>query len=192
MSEVLEEKVGVITGAGSGIGRATAIAAAKAGSKVVVSDISAESGNETVAIIRESGGEASFIQTDVSDPDAVGRMVAFAVDQYGGLNWACNNAAAGQFGPFIDTTQEVWDLTVGVTLSGVFYCMVEEIKVMLPAGGGNIVNMPVRKRRIHSDRRRNRVELSFKPVIPGRAVIRSGRSSNSRTTKRTINHGIHS
>lgn len=68
-------------------------------------------------------------------------MVAFTVGQYGKLDWACNNAAAAQFGPFIDATNEQWDKTIGVTLSGVFYCMREQAKVMLPTGGGNIVNI---------------------------------------------------
>ena len=141
MADLLDGKVGLVTGAGSGIGRATSLAAAQEGSKVVVADIASDSGNETVAMIKAAGGDASFIETDVSDDQAVQRMIAFALEHYGQLDWACNNAAAAQFGAFVESTNEQWYSTIAVTLSGVYYCMREQAKVMLSAGGGSIVNI---------------------------------------------------
>ncbi len=144
MTRLLEGKAGIVTGAGSGIGRATAIAAAEAGSKVVVAEIDVDSGNDTVEMVRKIGGEAEFIETDVSDPTAIVRMVDFTVDRFGGLDWACNNAARGRFGPFIETTDDEWEKTIATTLGSVFHAMRAQVRVMLEAGSGSIVNISSR------------------------------------------------
>jgi len=141
MTGRLRNKVGLITGAGSGIGRASALAFAGEGAKVVVVDTIAESGEETVTMIRRAGGEASFIKTDVSKASEVKAMVNKAVEIYGHLDCAYNNAgvvATPRLTP--DTTEEDWDHVISVNLKGVWLCMKYEIPQMLKQGKGAIVN----------------------------------------------------
>jgi NAD(P)-dependent dehydrogenase (short-subunit alcohol dehydrogenase family) len=138
----LANKVALVTGAGSGIGRATALLLAREGATLVVSDIAEQGGQETVRLITEAGGTASFVRADVSQPGACEALVGEAVSRYGALHLACNNAGIG--GPQAPTGEypaDGWDQVIGVNLSGVFYCMRYEIPAMLAAGGGAIVNI---------------------------------------------------
>jgi NAD(P)-dependent dehydrogenase (short-subunit alcohol dehydrogenase family) len=138
----LANKVALVTGAGSGIGRAAALLLAREGATVVVSDIGEQGGQETVRLITEAGGTASFVRADVSKPDACEALVAEAVRRYGALHLACNNAGiGGPQAPAGDYPTDGWDQVIGINLSGVFYCMRYEIPAMLAAGGGAIVNI---------------------------------------------------
>ncbi|WP_157215222.1 glucose 1-dehydrogenase [Flavisphingomonas formosensis] len=137
-----EGKVALVTGAGSGIGRATAELFAARGAKVVVSDVSAKAGEETVAQIKAKGGEASFVACDVSDEAQVKAMVAHAVSTYGRLDHAVNNAGIDpELVPEAEWRLDHFDKIMGVNVRGVFLCMKEEIAQMLKQGGGTIVNI---------------------------------------------------
>ncbi len=139
---LLEGKVGIVTGAGSGIGRATAIAFAKDGARVTVADRDAAGGRETVRRIEEAGKEALFVETDVAIPEQVEAMVRATVDRFGALHCASNNAAAGAgFRLLTDIAKKAWDGAIAVTLTGVWLCMKYEIPAMLASGGGSIVNI---------------------------------------------------
>jgi NAD(P)-dependent dehydrogenase (short-subunit alcohol dehydrogenase family) len=141
MNGMYEGKVAVVTGAASGIGRATAIAFAREGAKVVVADVGVEGGQETVCQIQREGGEAIFVRTDVSKAEEVEAMVATTIAEYGRLDVAFNNAGIeGQPAPTADCTRENWDRTIGINLTGVWLCMKAEIPRMLANGGGAIVN----------------------------------------------------
>lgn len=138
----LKDKVAIVTGAASGIGRAVAQAYAREGAKVVVSDISVGGGEETVKMIKDAGGEAFFIAADTSKAEDNEQLVELTVEQYGGLHIACNNAGIG--GPSAPTgeyTIEGWDKVIAINLSGVFYGCRYQIPALLQAGGGVIVNM---------------------------------------------------
>lgn len=137
----LVDKVALVTGAGTGIGRASALALARAGARVVVSDIDAGGGKETVEAILGEGGEATFQQADVTNPAEVEALVAHAVATYGGLHCAHNNA--GVLGPsakLVDVSEAQWATVLSVNLTAVFLCMKHEITAMLASGGGSIVN----------------------------------------------------
>jgi NAD(P)-dependent dehydrogenase (short-subunit alcohol dehydrogenase family) len=139
---MLKDKVTLVTGASSGIGRAIALAYARAGAKVVVSDVNVAGGEETVALIRKAGGNALFVAADVSRPADCEALVQRTVQQYGRLDIACNNAGiGGDLAPTADYPLEGWERVIGINLSGVFYCMKYQIPQMLKAGGGAIVNM---------------------------------------------------
>lgn len=133
-------KVALVTGAGSGIGRATALAFARAGASVIVSDVT-EAGNETVRLIEEAGGVARFVHADVSNPDDVERLVATTVSTYGRLDVAFNNAGiGGEQAQTGDQTWENWQRVIAVNLTGVWLGMKYQINQMLRNGGGVIVN----------------------------------------------------
>ncbi|MEL6670868.1 MAG: glucose 1-dehydrogenase [Bacteroidota bacterium] len=135
-------KVAVVTGAASGIGRAVSLKLAASGAKILVSDIHAEKGAETVAMITEAGGEAHFIACDVTKEDQVEAMVKEAVFRFGGLHIGINNAGVGGgFFPSHAVPKDVWKFVVDVNLHGVFHCMQAQIPHMLKAGGGAIVNI---------------------------------------------------
>lgn len=139
MTNNFNGKVAIVTGGSFGIGSATAIAFAKNGAKVAVVDILEDS--NTVATITQNGGEAIFIKCDVSQPAEVKAMVEKTVAHFGRLDYAFNNAGIeGQSAPTADTTQENWDRTIGVNLTGVWLCMKYEIPEILKQGGGAIVN----------------------------------------------------
>ncbi|MET3941917.1 NAD(P)-dependent dehydrogenase (short-subunit alcohol dehydrogenase family) [Paenibacillus sp. PvP094] len=139
--KLMEGKAGLVTGAGSGIGQATAIAFAREGAKVIVSDINEENGNETVKLIKEAGGKAEFFKCDISDEEQVKTLVYTTVSTYGKLDFAHNNAGYnGKFVPLGEIESSTWDQVMKINLYGTFYCMKHEINAMLQTGGGAIVN----------------------------------------------------
>ena len=141
MSGELEGKVVLVTGAGSGIGRESALAFAAAGGRVIVSDVVVDGGEETVAQIKAAGGEATFVRADVSQRADVEALVRQTVESYGRLDCAHNNAGIeGDMAPTCDCTEANWDRTIAVNLKGVWLCMKYEIPQMLEQGGGVIVN----------------------------------------------------
>lgn len=141
MTNRFDGAVALVTGGSSGIGRATAIAFAREGAKVLVADLGEAGGQETVRLIREAGGDAMFVKTDVSSAADAEAMVARAVETYGRLDIAYNNAGiVGQSTPAADGTEENWDRVIDVNLKGIFLCMKAEIPRMLSQGGGAIVN----------------------------------------------------
>lgn len=141
MSGMLDGKVAIVTGAASGIGRASAIAFAREGARVIVADRDAGGGAETEKIVRDAGGEGAFVQVDVSQADDVKGMVDAALERYGRLDCAYNNAGIG-CGPKLlcDYDDDEWQSVVDINLKGVYLCMKYEIPAMLAAGGGAIVN----------------------------------------------------
>ena len=138
----LQNKVALVTGAGSGIGRAIALLYASEGAKVVVSDISEKSGNEVVDAIKAKGGQAIFVRADSAKPEDNKNLVEKAMQQFGGLHLAVNNAGiGGPIGPVGEYPVDGWDKVVAINLSGVFYGLRYQIPAMLQGGGGSIVNM---------------------------------------------------
>jgi NAD(P)-dependent dehydrogenase (short-subunit alcohol dehydrogenase family) len=137
-----EGKVAIVTGAASGIGRASAQYYAREGAKVVVSDVNEQGGQETVRLIQASGGEAFFVITDVANPTDCEALVRKTVEKFGRLDFACNNAGiGGEQNPTADYGIEAWQRVIAINLSGVFYCMKYEVPELLKSGGGAIVNM---------------------------------------------------
>jgi NAD(P)-dependent dehydrogenase (short-subunit alcohol dehydrogenase family) len=135
------DKVVLVTGGSAGIGRVTALAFAKAGAKVVIAARRIPEGEETVSMITEAGGDAIFVQTDVSKPLEVEAMVRKIVEAYGRLDCAFNNAGVSGLGTLThDYTEERWDEVTGINLKGTWLCMKYEIAQMLTQGGGSIVN----------------------------------------------------
>ena len=142
MARELEGKVAVVTGAASGIGRATAMAMAREGAAVVVADIDIPGGEETTRLIHEGGGKGAFEPADVTDEAQVKAMVNAAVRRFGRLDCAFNNAGiAGSTGSFTDYPRETWDRIIAVNLTGTWLCMKHEIPRLLENGAGAIVNM---------------------------------------------------
>lgn len=139
---MLKNKVALVTGASSGIGRAIALTWAREGAWVVVADIHEQAGEETAAMIRAQGGDAIYMTTDVGKPEDSRALVARAVDHYGRLDVACNNAGiGGTTSPMADYPLASWGQVVQVNLSGVFYGMQHQIAAMVKTGGGSIINM---------------------------------------------------
>jgi len=138
-----QNQVAVVTGAGSGIGRATAIAFASAGAKVVVSDINDESGQATVDQIKADEGEATFIRCDVAEPADIESLITQTVAFYGRLDIGINNAGiGGKFARLIDQTKQDFDQMMAINVGGVFYGMQAQIRQMLTQPeGGRIVNI---------------------------------------------------
>jgi len=138
----LHNKVALITGAGSGIGREAALLFAKEDAQVVVCDLNENAGNETVALIDAIGGKAAFVRADVSKAADAKAMIDAAEATYGRLNILVNNA--GIFHPadgsVLDTEEDVWDLTMNVNLKGVFLGCKYGIPALQRAGGGSIIN----------------------------------------------------
>ena len=141
MAGRLEGKVALVTGASSGIGRGSALAFAAEGAKVLVADVNAKGGAETVELIEKAGGEALFIETDVTDAAACEAMVQKAVDTWGRLDCAHNNAGIAEpLARTADLSEELWDRIIAINLKGAWLCMKHEIPAMLANGGGTIVN----------------------------------------------------
>lgn len=139
---MLKNKVALVTGASSGIGRAVALIWAREGARVVVSDIDVQAGEETAALVRSQGGEALFVAADVGKPEDSKALVARAVEHFGRLDVACNNAGiAGPAALIADYPLDGWAQVININLSGVFYGMQHQIAAMLKTGGGSIVNM---------------------------------------------------
>ncbi|OBX24947.1 NAD(P)-dependent dehydrogenase (short-subunit alcohol dehydrogenase family) [Gelidibacter algens] len=140
--KILEDKVAIITGAASGIGRATALLFAKEGAKVIVSDIDEAKGHEAVEAIEKDGGTAFFIKADTSSPEAVEHLVKQTVAKYGALHIAVNNAGiGGTQEPVADYPIEDWKKVLDINLSGVFYGVKYQIPAMKKSGSGSIINM---------------------------------------------------
>ena len=134
-------KVALVTGGGVGIGRATAIAFAREGAKVVIGNRNSDRGREVVAEIKENGGEASFLRTDVSVEEDVIALVDHAVSTYGGLHAAFNNAGIeGDIGPLAESSNENYDAIMDINVKGLWWSMKYQINHMLQHGGGAIVN----------------------------------------------------
>jgi NAD(P)-dependent dehydrogenase (short-subunit alcohol dehydrogenase family) len=141
VSGLVEGKVALVTGAGSGIGRATALAFAREGANVAVCDRDRPAGEHTARLITEGGGTAEFHEADVSDDDQVRGMVEAVVGRFGRLDCAHNNAGITvPSSPLHEVTPETWNRMVLVDLTSVFYCLRHEVKQMLVQGGGAIVN----------------------------------------------------
>ena len=143
MPRSLEGKTALVTGGGSGIGRAASLAYAKDGARVVVADVNVEGGEETVQLIKETGGEAILVHADVSKPEDTQAMVAQAVETFGSLDCAFNNAGIGggkERHLTADYLEDDWDRVMSINLKGVWLCMKAEIPQMLKQGKGAIVN----------------------------------------------------
>jgi NAD(P)-dependent dehydrogenase (short-subunit alcohol dehydrogenase family) len=142
-----EGKVALITGGGSGIGRATALAFAREGAKLVIADQNEQGGGQTVRMISDGGGEATFVEVDVTEGSAVQSLISSTIDRYGRLDCAHNNAGISGLGiagtegkPVADFPEERWERVIAVNLTGVWLCMKYEIAQMVRQGGGAIVN----------------------------------------------------
>jgi NAD(P)-dependent dehydrogenase (short-subunit alcohol dehydrogenase family) len=141
MAEELKDQVALVTGASSGIGRATALTFAREGASVAVVDVNADAGRETVDMIETAGGKASFVRADVARAAEVDAMVAEVVRTYGRLDCAFNNAGIGSTGvPLHEESEDEFDLVLSINLRGVWLSMKREIVQMLQQGGGAIVN----------------------------------------------------
>ena len=142
----VDGKVALVTGGASGIGRATALTFAREGAKLIIADMNEDGGHQTVHMITENGGDAIFVQTDVTQATAVEALISKAVETYGRLDCAHNNAGiSGQaLGGTTCLTAEYpderWHQVIAINLTGVWLCMKYEIAQMLTQGGGAIVN----------------------------------------------------
>ncbi|HMA33637.1 MAG TPA: glucose 1-dehydrogenase [Chloroflexia bacterium] len=139
----LQEKVSLITGAGSGIGREAALIFAREGARVVVVDVNDAGGRQTVDAIGQAGGQAIYVHADVSRAAEVQAMIAAAEQTYGRLDVIFNNAGIfpAADGSVVDTDEETWDLVMRVNLKGVFLGCKYAIPALLRAGGGSIINV---------------------------------------------------
>ena len=136
-----DQKVAIVTGGNSGIGRATAIAIAKEGAKVTIAGRRVKEGEETVRLIKEAGSEGIFVKTDVANENDVRSLVERTVETYGRLDYAFNNAGIEQtMAPLTEQTVEEFDQIMNINVRGVWLSMKYEIPVMLKSGGGAIVN----------------------------------------------------
>src|SRR4051794_32870606 len=141
MAGSVEDKVALVTGGGSGIGRETALAFGREGAKVVVADRDVASGEQTAHLISDTGGEATFLQCDVSKSDEVQSLVARSIQVYGRLDCAHNNAGISRGrATTAEYAEEQWDQVIAINLTGVWLCMEYELQQMLAQGSGAIVN----------------------------------------------------
>lgn len=140
--KLLTNKVAIVTGAGSGIGRAIALALSREGAQVVISDINEKGGMESTELIKKEGGSCLFVLADISKPEDCQSLVDTTMKQYGGLHIAINNAGvAGPIQPTGEYPIDGWDKVISINLSGVFYGMRYQIPAMLKSGGGSIINI---------------------------------------------------
>jgi NAD(P)-dependent dehydrogenase (short-subunit alcohol dehydrogenase family) len=147
MTESFDGNVALVTGAGSGIGRASALAFAREGARVVVSDVDVDGGEQTVHLINDLGGDATFIRADVAQSADVKALIAGTIEAYGRLDYPHNNAGISGLSRTnvspaspLDYPEEQFDRVIAVNLKGVWLCMQQEIPPMLAQGGGAIVN----------------------------------------------------
>lgn len=141
MAGLVEGKVALVTGGGSGIGRQACLVFAREGARVVVCDVAVEGGQETVGQIEQAGGQATFIRADVAQAAEVEALVAKTVEAYGRLDCAYNNAGiAGRTARVADDSEQNWERILAINLKGVWLCLKYEIAHMLTQGGGAIVN----------------------------------------------------
>ena len=142
MAGCVEGKVALVTGGASGIGRATALTFAREGAKLIIADMNADGGQQTGHMITEQGGEAIFVRTDVSQAVEVQALLSTAVETYGRLDCAHNNAGIAGAGKELIAAypEDTWHQVIAVNLTGVWLCMKYEISQMLHQGGGAIVN----------------------------------------------------
>ncbi|HLW02851.1 MAG TPA: glucose 1-dehydrogenase [Ktedonobacterales bacterium] len=138
----LANKVAIITGGGSGMGRVASLLFAREGAKVTVADIDPKTGEETVAEIHKAGGEALFVPVNVADEAQVQRMVAATVERFGAVHVLYNNAGImpGDDGAVTDITEQTWDKVLDVNLKSAFFCCKYAIPEMIKAGSGSIIN----------------------------------------------------
>ncbi len=138
----MKSKVALVTGGGAGMGRAICLQFAREGSKVLVAERNAQAGEETAGMIRDAGGEALFVQSDISRAADVDKMMRTCLDTYGRLDYAVNNAGVeGTLMPLADCSEENWDTVVGINLKGTWMCLKAELQQMIKGGGGAIVNL---------------------------------------------------
>jgi 2,5-dichloro-2,5-cyclohexadiene-1,4-diol dehydrogenase 1 len=139
--ESFDGKSFIVTGGGTGIGRSACILLARAGARVLVADRNSSAGEQTCSLITAEGGTSFFVSTDISKESEVAAMVKAAVDQFGRLNGAFNNAGIAHAGKALHQISALeWQTMMDVNLSGMFFCMKYEISAMLASGGGSIVN----------------------------------------------------
>jgi NAD(P)-dependent dehydrogenase (short-subunit alcohol dehydrogenase family) len=141
----LKDKIAIVTGAGSGIGRGIALCFASEGAKVVIADAAPGGGEETMRMINAAGGESMFVKTDVSVAKEVKEMVQSAADCFGGPTILCNNAGImggdGPLDPITNLSEEKWDQIIDINLKGTFLCCKYAIPEMMKCGGGSIINI---------------------------------------------------
>jgi NAD(P)-dependent dehydrogenase (short-subunit alcohol dehydrogenase family) len=141
MNKRFENKIALVTGGTSGIGRAVAVALAAEGAKVVVSGRREKEGAETVSLVKKAGGDGFFMKTDVTNEDNVAALVEQTVQSYGKLDMAFNNAGTeGVLGPITEATLQNYSQIFDANVKGVFFSLKHEIRAMLTTGGGGIVN----------------------------------------------------
>ncbi len=141
MTGQFDTRVALVTGGGSGIGRASAVAFARENARVVVADVDEAGGQETVGVIEAAGGTALFVRTDVSQAAEMAALVQRVVTTYGRLDCALNNAGIqGDIRPTAECSQENWERIIAINLTGVWLGMKHELRQMLHQGGGAIVN----------------------------------------------------
>ncbi|WML60250.1 glucose 1-dehydrogenase [Neobacillus sp. PS2-9] len=137
----LNKKIAIVTGGGSGIGRAAAVRFAKEGATVAVADINSIMGEETVSIIKEAGGEAVFVKTDVADSEQIKQLIQITSNTFGGLHIMFNNAGIGNSEVrSVDLAEEEWDRVVDINLKGVFLGIKYAVPEISKSGGGSIIN----------------------------------------------------
>ena len=135
-------KVVVVTGAARGLGRVTALGFARAGAKVVISDIDDAGGEETLRLLRSEGGEGLYLHADVRSESQVKAMIEKTVEKYGQLNCAVNNAGTELLGEIVNQTAGHFDLLLDTNVKGLFYCLKYELRQMIKNGGGAIAISP--------------------------------------------------
>ncbi len=142
MADRLKDKIAIITGGSSGIGRQTALRFVGEGASVAIADRNRRMGEETLRLVQEAGGDATFVPVDVADPEQVERMVGQTVERFGRLDVLVNAAAILiRTPPLAEVEERDWDLMMDVNLKGLFFCCKYAIPAMLDSGGGSIVNI---------------------------------------------------
>jgi NAD(P)-dependent dehydrogenase (short-subunit alcohol dehydrogenase family) len=137
----LKDKVAIVTGGGSGIGRATAELFAREGARITVADYKPDLGQQTVQSIQNAGGEALFVEVDVSNSTQVQRMVEATLNAYGGIDILFNGAGILRFGTVLTTDEKVWNQVMTINLTGTFLCCKAVLPHMIKRGGGSIINV---------------------------------------------------